>query len=58
MATMRDDEEALEMPIAFKQTLNCPICGELHEVNWMYKGVPLLACPQMKEDKIYFTNHE
>lgn len=49
------EKEEIELPIRFDQTLNCPICGDLHVIRWQYKGVPLLACPKMDPDKIYFT---
>lgn len=51
-------EREPEKPIAFKQTLHCPICNELHEVNYSYKGSPLLECPKADPNKIYFTNIE
>lgn len=34
-------------------TINCALCGELHEVKYAYKDIPILACPKAEEGKIY-----
>jgi hypothetical protein len=30
----------------------CPICGEWHEIKYVYKTMPLMACEKMPIDKI------
>ena len=55
MSDKKSEAEKVELLVSFKQTLLCPVCNELHEFNYTYQGLPLLACPKMEPDKIYFT---
>lgn len=38
--------------VGFKPTRRCPVCKELHEVKYQYKGVDILVCPKMTGDKM------
>ena len=53
---MTTDGEGRE--IGFKNTMACPVWNELHEVEYSYKDVPMLACPKMEPDKMLFINKE
>lgn len=33
--------------------VSCPHCGKEHEHKYEYKGSPILACPEIKDDTIY-----
>ena len=39
--------------VSFTKVVDCPLCGNQHEIKYEYKGMPLLACPEADENKIY-----
>jgi hypothetical protein len=38
--------------IGFTPQEICPHCGNLHEVKYLYKGMPILACEMAPRDQI------
>ena len=48
----------MENEIGFKPVRKCPVCGNWHEVKYQYRGVDILVCPQMTEDKLVLMNED
>ena len=44
--------------VGFKPVRRCPVCDKYHTVEYQYKGIDILACPQMKADKMVLMHED
>lgn len=35
--------------VGFRPVRKCPVCGNWHQVNYQYKGIDILVCPEMTD---------
>lgn len=44
--------------VGFRPVRRCPVCHKFHDVKYQYRGIDILVCPQMKEDKMVLMHEE